>query len=367
MQEMADSVATATAPAATSTEVVLRTERLTKRFGSRVAVNGLDMEVHRGDVFGLLGPNGAGKSTTLRMILGLVWPTAGQISLFETPVTLTHRRELLQRVGAIIEQPSFYPYLSGRQNLRVIARFAGQPNTPALRQRIEDVLQLVSLTDRAKDAYKRYSLGMKQRLGVATALLAEPELLILDEPTNGLDPAGIVEVRDLIGQLSQSGMSIVLSSHLLHEVQQVCTRVAILNFGSVIAQGRVTDLLASRAGLVVGFEQPDALAKAQTILLDARRSGNSPWIRSLQYVQPEPGAWVPPGGQVLLVDAPPERASDITALLAGQGLYVSELRRSAVSLEQYFLDLTGGVSGESNGSNGTRRATAANGQQGGQA
>ncbi len=194
--------------------------------------------------------------------------------------------------------------------------------------------------------------------------MAEPELLILDEPTNGLDPAGIVEMRDLIGQLSQSGMTVVLSSHLLHEVQQVCTRVAILNFGSVIAQGRVTDLLASRAGIVVGFEQPDALARAQTVLLDARRSGNSPWIRSLQYVEPEPGAWVPPGGQVLLVDAPPEHASDITALLASQGLYVSELRRAAVSLEQFFLDLTGGAPGEANGSNGARGAS---GQQGGQA
>jgi ABC-2 type transport system ATP-binding protein len=365
MQEIADSVATAAAPAPTSGEVVLQTEKLTKRFGSRTAVNGLDMEVRRGDVFGLLGPNGAGKSTTLRMILGLVWPTAGQMSLFGEPVTLTRRRELLQRVGAIIEQPSFYPYLTGRQNLRVIAHYAGQPNTPALRQRIEDVLQLVSLADRAKDTYKRYSLGMKQRLGVAAALLAEPELLILDEPTNGLDPAGIVEMRDLIGQLSQSGMTIVLSSHLLHEVQQICSRVAILNFGSVIAQGRVTDLLASRSGLVVGFEQPEALARAQAVLLDARRSGNSPWIRSLQYVQPEPGAWVPNGGQVLLVDAPPERASDITALLASQGLYVAELRRAAVSLEQYFLDLTGGSS--PNGANGASAANGATGRQGGQA
>jgi ABC-2 type transport system ATP-binding protein len=216
------------------------------------------------------------------------------------------------------------------------------------------VLQLVSLADRANEAYKRYSLGMKQRLGVAAALLTEPELLILDEPTNGLDPAGIVEMRDLIGQLSQNGMTVVLSSHLLHEVQQVCSRVAILNFGSVIAQGRVTDLLASRSGLVVGFEQPEALAQAQAVLLEARRSGTSPWIRSLQYIQPEPGTWTPPGGQVLLVDAPPERASDVTALLASQGLYVAELRRSAVSLEQYFLDLTSGAPNGSNGSNGAR-------------
>jgi ABC-2 type transport system ATP-binding protein len=364
-QDLADPVATATAPASTSTEVVLQTQRLTKRFGGRTAVNGLDMEVHRGDVFGLLGPNGAGKSTTLRMVLGLIWPTAGSISLFGQPVTLGGRRALLQRVGAIIEQPSFYPYLSGRQNLAVVARFAGQPNTRALRQRIEDVLQLVSLADRAKDAYKRYSLGMKQRLGLAAALLTEPELVILDEPTNGLDPAGIVEMRDLIGQLAQSGMTVVLSSHLLHEVQQVCNRVAILNFGSVIAQGRVADLLASRSGLVVAFEQPDALSKAQAVLLDARRDGTAGWIKSLQYVQPEPGAWTPPGGQVLLVDAPSERAADITALLASQGLYLSELRRSAVSLEQFFLDLTGAPG--TNGVNGAAGANGARGQQGGQA
>lgn len=365
-QQIAEPVATETAAPSTSIEVVLRTEKLTKRFGSRTAVNSLDMEVNRGDVFGLLGPNGAGKSTTLRMILGLIWPTAGHISLFGDPVTLGDRRPLLQRVGAIIEQPTFYPYLSGRQNLRVVARYAGQPNTAALRKRIDDVLQLVGLGDRGKDAFKRYSLGMKQRLGLGAALLTEPELLILDEPTNGLDPAGIVEMRELISQLSQNGMTIVLSSHLLHEVQQVCNRVAILNFGSVIAQGRVTDLLAARSGLVVGFEQPDALARAQAVLLDARRSGSSPWIRSLQYVQPEPNAWVPPGGQVLLVDAPPERASDITALLASQGLYVAELRRSAVSLEQFFLDLTSGPS--ANGaSNGASNGAGTRAQQGGQA
>jgi ABC-2 type transport system ATP-binding protein len=364
MQDAAMAVAAPDArPPATPVtgEVVLRTMNLSKRYGKLLAVNGLNMEVRRGDVFGLLGPNGAGKSTTLRMILGLVWPTAGEIALFGTPVTATHRRELLQRVGAIIEQPSFYPYLSGRQNLQMVARYAGQPNTRAMRQRIEEVLALVALADRANDAYRKYSLGMKQRLGVGAALLTEPELLILDEPTNGLDPAGIVEMRDLIGQLAQRGMTVVISSHLLHEVQQICTRVAILNHGSVLVQGRVADLLASRAGLVVAFDQPEALARAQNVLLESRRSGATPWLRSLQYVEPEPGAWVPPGGQVLLLDAPPERASEVTALLAQQGLYVAELRRSAVSLEQYFLDLTGGPT-----TAGAIGAIGANGARGGQ-
>ena len=343
-----------------TTEVVLETQKLVKRYGRLTAVNGLDMEVRRGDVFGLLGPNGAGKSTTLRMILGLIWPSSGSISLFGSPLTLAHRRALLQRVGAIIEQPAFYPYLSGRQNLRVAARYAGQPNTKELRARIDEVLALVGLADRANDAYKRYSLGMKQRLGVASALLTEPELVILDEPTNGLDPAGIVEMRNLIGQLAQQGMTVVLSSHLLHEVQQICSRVAILNKGVVIAQGKVDDLLASRSGLVVGFERPEELAKAQEILLASRRDGTAEWIKSLQYIQPEPNAWTPPGGYVLLVDTPSEHASDITQLLASQGLYVAELRRSAVSLEQFFLDLTGAPAG----ANG---ASSLNGAQGGQA
>ncbi len=358
--QVAESVAAPTS--ASTTKVVLATQKLVKRYGKLTAVNGLDMEVRRGDVFGLLGPNGAGKSTTLRMILGLIWPTSGSIALFGSPVSLTDRHALLHRVGAIIEQPSFYPYLSGRQNLRIAARYAGQANTKELRNRIEEVLTLVGLADRAKDAYKKYSLGMKQRLGVASALLTEPELVILDEPTNGLDPAGIVEMRNLIAQLSRQGMTVVLSSHLLHEVQQICTRVAILNHGSVIAQGRVDELLASRSGIVVGFERPEDLAQAQELLLASRRDGTAGWIKSLQYIQPEPNAWMPPGGYVLLVDAPSEHASDITQLLAGNGLYVAELRRSAVSLEQFFLDLTGAPTGV-NGANGANGATSGQGGQ----
>jgi len=328
-----------TSPQATS-NVVLRTRRLSKRYGSRMAVRGLSLEVERGDVFGLLGPNGSGKTTTLRMVLGLIWPTAGSITLFGTPAGGDgHRRELLQRVGAIIEQPSFYPYLTGRQNLRVVARFAGQPNTPAMRKRIDEALEQVDLGPRAKDAYRKYSLGMKQRLGIAAALLTDPELLILDEPTNGLDPAGVVEIRNLIGELARRGMTVVLSSHLLHEVQQVCTRVAILQEGSLLTQGRVADLLAASRGLVVGFDRPGATAQAAEALAEASR-GAAPWLHGVQYLRPETGAWTPPDGWLMVVDAPVERASELTALLAERGLYVAELRRREVSLEQYFLDLT---------------------------
>ncbi|HEX9068763.1 MAG TPA: ABC transporter ATP-binding protein [Ktedonobacterales bacterium] len=319
--------------------VVLRTSSLTKRFGERTAVNALSMEVHRGDVFGLLGPNGSGKTTTLRMVLGLVWPTGGDIALFGEHVSAANRRELLRRVGAIIEQPAFYPYLTGRENLRTVSRFAGLAASDATRKRIDEALELVGLALRAQDSYKTYSLGMKQRLGIAAALLTEPDLILLDEPTNGLDPAGMVEVRGLIQQLSAQGVTVLLSSHLLYEVQQVCTRVAIINQGSVVAQGKVTELLSSQASLVMGFAEPAIAEQAMRVLTEASQSA-APWLQGLSYVAPESGAWTPPGGWLLRADAPPERAPDITALLAAQGVYVAELRHRELSLEQYFLQLT---------------------------
>jgi ABC-2 type transport system ATP-binding protein len=244
-----DAIAPFEASTATRTpapEAVVRTVGLTKRYGQRLAVNGLSLDVQRGDVFGLLGPNGSGKTTTLRMLLGLVWPTAGEIHMFGGDMAeSTQRRAALRRVGAVVEQPAFYPYLSGRENLRGVAVFAGLADTPQTRTRIEEALAHVGLAERANDAYRKYSLGMKQRLGIAAALLMEPELVILDEPTNGLDPAGVVEVRGLISTLAQRGITIVLSSHLLYEVQQVCTRVAVLKDGALLGQGLVSELLAS--------------------------------------------------------------------------------------------------------------------------
>ncbi len=331
--------ATETGPAPA---VVLRTEQLTKHFGSLPAVSNLNLEVRRGDVFGLLGPNGSGKTTTLGMILGLIWPTAGRVFLFGNPMTDDRaRRAALQRIGAIVEQPAFYPYLTGRENLLGVATFAGLPTDAITRARIDEVLVQVGLASRARDAYNKYSLGMKQRLGIAAALLTNPELIVLDEPTNGLDPAGMVEVRALIGQLAQRGITVLLSSHLLHEVQQVCTRVAILKQGVLLAQGAVADLLASQIGIQLGFSQPELLQKAASVLQEAAKT-TAPWLRGTRYIQPEPGAWVPPGGWLLLVDAPLERAPDINALLGAQGVYAAEIRRREASLEQFFLALTAG-------------------------
>ncbi|MEO7003380.1 MAG: ATP-binding cassette domain-containing protein [Ktedonobacterales bacterium] len=319
-------------------DLIVRTFGLTKQFGSRVAVNKLDLEVHRGDVFALLGPNGSGKTTTLRMLLGLVWPTAGVMSMFGGDMRDTGQRRLaLQRVGAVVEQPSFYPFLSGRENLLGIATFAGLPDNATTRARVETSLQQVALAPRAKDAYRRYSLGMKQRLGIAAALLTNPELIILDEPTNGLDPAGVVEVRGLISQLARRGITVLLSSHLLYEVQQVCTRVAIIKDGILLAQGPVNQLLGAHNGVQLGFNQPEQLFAAVQTLQEIKQ----PWLHGAQYVRPEPGAWTPPGGWLLLVDAPAEHAADVNALLAGKGLFPAEVRRREASLEQFFLQVTG--------------------------
>ncbi|HEX9058286.1 MAG TPA: ABC transporter ATP-binding protein [Ktedonobacterales bacterium] len=323
-------------------DVLIRTEGLTKRFGTRLAVNGVNLEVRRGDVFGLLGPNGSGKTTTIRMLLGLIWPTSGRIELFDMDIGQAgSRRRALQRVGAIVEQPAFYPFLSGRENLGGIATFAGLANGPATRARIDTVLTQVGLADQAGDAYRKYSLGMKQRLGVAAALLSDPEVVLLDEPTNGLDPAGMVEVRELIVQLAKRGTTVFLSSHLLYEVQQVCTRVAILNDGALVAQGQVADLLASGSGIQIAMPNAEDMSRAVAALQLAQASGTT-WLSGARYVAPEAGAVPPPGGWYLLINAPRERAGSVNELLAGQGLFVSELRWREASLEQFFLALTGG-------------------------
>jgi ABC-2 type transport system ATP-binding protein len=240
----------------------------------------------------------------------------------------------------IAEQPAFYPYLSGRENLLGVATFSGWPDSEATQARVDAVLEQVGLAPRAKDAYKKYSLGMKQRLGIAAALLTNPELIILDEPTNGLDPAGMVEVRALIGQLARGGATVLLSSHLLHEVQQVCTRVAILKEGRLLAQGAVAELLSSSSGILLAFADPEQLPKAAGVVLEAA-GARAGWIRGAQYVLPEPGAWTPPGGWLLRVDAPAERAAEVNALLGGHGIYAAEVRRFEGNLEQYFLALTG--------------------------
>src|SRR2546429_7982097 len=263
-----------------SDNIVISTSRLTKAFGKLVAVNDLHLQVMRGDVFGFLGPNGSGKTTTIRMLLGLIRPTAGRAIIFGMDTT-QQMPLILPRIGAIVETPVFYPYLSAVDNLRVIGAASGMVSGKANRRRIDEVLELAELRAQAKLAYRKYSLGMKQRLGIAAALLADPELVLLDEPTNGLDPAGMFEIRQLIHRLAALGKTIFLSSHLLNEVQQVCNRVAILQKGNLIKQGNVRELLRGSEQVLVRLNTLEEIQQAKTILEAAKQQG-ADWINAVQ-------------------------------------------------------------------------------------
>jgi ABC-2 type transport system ATP-binding protein len=287
----------------------VRTTALTKRYGPAAAVEDLNLSVRAGEVYGFLGPNGAGKTTTLRMLLGLIRPTSGRVRLFGG------EPGRLARVGALIEGPAFYPYLSGRANLRVLADHAGVRRT-----RVDAVLDVVSLADRAKDRYATYSLGMKQRLGLAAALLKEPELVVLDEPTNGLDPAGMADMRVTLRKLAAEGCTVLLSSHLLAEVEQICDRVGVLDHGRLVSETTVEDLRAGGALRVVA----EPLERARDHL---RR----------RY----PGVRV--DGNALELDVDPGEAGRVNAELVGAGVTVTELRWHEPDLEQTFLALTGGT------------------------
>jgi ABC-2 type transport system ATP-binding protein len=291
---------------------LVQTRDLTKRYGKRLAVDGLSMTVRRGEVYGFLGPNGAGKTTTLRMLVGLIRPTSGTASIAGTS---PGDRAGLSLVGALIESPAFYPYLSGRDNLRVMARYSGV--SPS---RVEETLGQVELTGRADDRYRTYSLGMKQRLGVAAALLNDPELLILDEPTNGLDPAGMAEMRDLIRTLGRGDRTVILSSHQLHEVEQIADRVGVIRHGRMVAQGTVDELRGSR-GLVVRAEPPGRAREVVAAMLGAEQ------VR------------IANGNLEIAVDPP--RAAEITRRLVLAGIDVLEVRPIQESLEDVFMHLTG--------------------------
>ena len=293
----------------------IETNGLTKAYARMIAVDHLDLRVERGEIFGFLGPNGAGKTTTMRMLLGLVRPTAGSARVLGMDIS-THLPAVLARTGAIIENPTFYPYLSGRDNLRACARLTGMPDA-----RIPIILTLMDLTRAADRPFKTYSLGMKQRLAVGAALLHQPDLLILDEPANGLDPAGIVEMRDLMKRLKAEGHTVLISSHVLHEIEHICDRIAIMNRGRIVVQGRVEDLLGSQDSLAV---RVTPLAAAERVLRA------EPWITGVARE-----------GEQLIVAAPLGRSADITRVLAEQELYVAEIRPCEQSLEQYFLDVTG--------------------------
>jgi len=293
-------------------DFVIDTHALTRRYGEAiVAVDSLDLRVRRGEVYGFLGPNGAGKTTTLRMLLGLVRPTSGSAAVLGEPPGAPAG---LRRIGAMVEAPAFYPYLSGRDNLRVLARRGGVPE-----DRVTTVLAQVDLGARAGDRATTYSMGMKQRLGVAAALLKDPELLILDEPTNGLDPAGMAEMRDFIRSLAQGGRTVLLSSHLMGEVEQMSDRVGVIREGSLVAEGTV-DELRGRTGLRV---RADPLPEAIDLV------GRLPGIGPVTTVD---------GALDIAADA--AEAPAINRALVEAGIAVSELSPRRASLEDVFLELT---------------------------
>ena len=302
-------------------DVAVRTVNLRKTYLSRgsrrVAVTGLSMAVPLGGVHGFLGPNGSGKTTTIRMLLGLVRADSGTAEVFgeAVPKRLPH---VIDRVGAIVESPKFFPTFTARQNLVLLAGAIGSP-----RHRVDEVLEATHLADRGRDRYSGFSLGMKQRLAIAATLLKDPDLLIFDEPTNGLDPAGIREVRDTMRSLGTQGKTVLVSSHILAEVEQVADTVSIIGHGSLLAEGRVSDILggagASGVGQVrVGVASPD---------------------RAAQVLQAE-GFTLTRDDAYLMVGT--DDPSAVTRSLAGHGLYVSELVPVRADLESAFLALTAG-------------------------
>ena len=299
---------------------VIEVEGLKKEFyrlrGARtVALDGLDLSVPEGGVFGFLGPNGSGKTTTIRCLLGLVRPTAGRCTILGARPTSKELAGVITRIGSIVESPVMFPGFSGRKNLELLAGMQGIG-----RKKVNEVLERVGLADRAQHRVKGYSLGMKQRLALGAALLKDPDLLILDEPANGLDPAGIREVRELVRSIGREGRTVFVSSHILSEVRQTCDRVAILSRGKCVAAGPVSEVLAAGApsGVIVRLGDMQAGLKAlESAGLQATLTDG-----------------------VIRVAMPPEDASKVTRVLAERGLYLSELRADEQDLEDVFLRLT---------------------------
>jgi len=298
------------------TNIIVETKNLTRKYGDYTSVDQLNMTVKKGEIYGFLGPNGAGKTTTIRMLLGLIKPTSGSIYIFGKELS-QHRMSILRKVGSLVEYPSYYGHLTGYENLEIIRRIIGE--SP---ERIREVLKIVRLDKVSDKLTREYSLGMKQRLGIAAALLGRPELLILDEPTNGLDPAGIQEIRELIRELpAKYGMTIIVSSHLLSEIDQIATQVGIIMKGKLIFQGSIGALRQkSRPRLKIGVGNP----KLASSLLNQR--GLKTYIEN-DFVWYE--------------DTDPEVSAYINHTLINEGLSVYRLEEVAVSLEDIFLELTG--------------------------
>lgn len=309
-----------TEPATTGVGPVIATTGLVKRFRDVDAVAGIDLHVPRRGVYGFLGPNGAGKTTTIRILLALMRPSGGSVEVLGEPAQ--PGSAALARVGALVERPAFYPYLSAVDNLRVFGLMGGLPEA-RLATAIPEVLDRVGMTAAAKRSAGRFSTGMRQRLGIAVALLRQPELVILDEPTNGLDPNGVVDVRELIAGLARDGLTVFLSSHVLTEVEQLCQRVAILRAGRIIAEGQTQAMLRKGERLFARFESADEAARALPVaagLGEATLDGDPPTR--------------------LLVDAPDGSGPEFSKRLAAVGLYPAELGIRRQSLEHVFIELT---------------------------
>ena len=291
-------------------ENVLSTQQLSKHYGSLKAVHNLELNIPKGSVFGILGPNGSGKTTTLGMLLDVIQPTSGSYKWFGENGTKEQRK----KIGAILETPIFYPYLSAYKNLKIIALIKEVPE-----ERISEVLTQVGLAQRQNDAFRTYSLGMKQRLSIASALLCNPEVMILDEPTNGLDPQGIADIRALIIDIAQHGKTIILASHLLDEVQKVCTDFAVLKNGNLIYTGKVDDVSKGESKVIL-----KANGDIETIL------ANCPLV-----AQSELGI----NGQFEIIMAEGKTADDLSAYLFDQKIMVTHLETQTKTLEKQFLEL----------------------------
>jgi ABC-2 type transport system ATP-binding protein len=304
-----------------SSSPAIETVGLTKRFAERTALDGINLQVPRGCAFGFLGPNGAGKTTIIRTLLGLTHASAGSMHMLGHPVP-AERAQALQRVGAIVEEPRFHLYLTGRENLRLVAAVRG----PQARELIDPALARVGLSERAEEKVKSYSMGMRQRLGVARCLLADPLLLILDEPTNGLDPGGIQEFREMIrGMVEQEGRTVFISSHLLDEVEKTCDAAAIVDRGKIVTQGAIADLAAGgdvRHELIVGVDDAElalSTLKASELVLEARPSDE---------------------GLRVVLSGSPQTAAQLNETLVRAGVGVMRLEPVRHSLEQRFLQIT---------------------------
>ena len=292
-------------------EKVLSVKNLTKKF-KRVAVNNISFEVEKGNVYGLLGPNGSGKSTTFGMLLTTINPTSGDWKWFGENGTST---QALKKIGAIIEQPNFYPYLSAEKNLKIVAQIKEVPYS-----RIDEVLTLVGLLDRKKDVFSTYSLGMKQRLSIASALLNKPEVLILDEPTNGLDPEGIIQIRELISKIASQGITIIIASHLLDEIEKICSHVIVLKQGNTIYSGRVDEMTNSKGFFELQAEdmaQLEGVLNELAIFDNVRLDGNFLLAAIDKEISP----------------------AQLNQILSEKGIFLSRLVQKKMSLESQFLEL----------------------------